>query len=38
MALNAVWHKAGYNIVCYDLRDHGISAQGSGGICGGLGY
>lgn len=31
-------HEAGYNIICYDLRNHGISAQGSGGMCGALGY
>ena len=31
-------HKAGYNIICYDLRNHGICAQGSGGTCGALGY
>lgn len=31
-------HEEGYNIICYDLRNHGISAQGSGGICGALGY
>jgi hypothetical protein len=31
-------HDAGYNIICYDLRNHGISASGSGGLCGALGY
>lgn len=31
-------HDAGYNIICYDLRNHGISSQGSGGLCGALGY
>ncbi|KAL7920890.1 Alpha/Beta hydrolase protein [Trichoderma austrokoningii] len=31
-------HDAGYNIICYDLRNHGISDQGSGGMCGALGY
>lgn len=30
-------HDAGFNIICYDLRNHGISAQGSGGVCGALG-
>jgi pimeloyl-ACP methyl ester carboxylesterase len=27
-------HDAGYNILCYDLRNHGRSSAGSGGICG----
>ncbi|KAI8939224.1 hypothetical protein NX059_005051 [Plenodomus lindquistii] len=31
-------HDAGYNVLCYDLRNHGISAAGSGGMCGALGY
>lgn len=31
-------HEAGYNIICYDLRNHGISAQGCGGMCGALEY
>ena len=31
-------HDAGYNIICYDLRNHGISSSGSGGLCGALGY
>ncbi|KAF4943760.1 hypothetical protein FGADI_13182 [Fusarium gaditjirri] len=31
-------HDAGYNIICYDLRNHGISDTGSGGMCGALGY
>lgn len=31
-------HDAGFNVLCYDLRNHGISAQGSGGTCGALGY
>lgn len=31
-------HDAGFNIITYDLRNHGISAQGSGGMCGALGY
>lgn len=31
-------HDAGYNIICYDLRNHGISDTGSGGLCGALGY
>ncbi|EHK42502.1 hypothetical protein TRIATDRAFT_34819 [Trichoderma atroviride IMI 206040] len=31
-------HDAGYNVICYDLRNHGISDQGSGGMCGALGY
>lgn len=31
-------HDAGFNIIAYDLRNHGISAQGSGGMCGALGY
>ncbi|RGP81341.1 esterase lipase [Fusarium longipes] len=31
-------HDAGYNIICYDLRNHGISSEGSGGTCGALGY
>ncbi|KAF2021094.1 alpha/beta-hydrolase [Aaosphaeria arxii CBS 175.79] len=31
-------HNAGYNVLCYDLRNHGISAAGSGGVCGALGY
>ncbi|KAJ4332255.1 hypothetical protein N0V95_009710, partial [Ascochyta clinopodiicola] len=31
-------HDAGYNIICYDLRNHGLSATGSSGVCGALGY
>lgn len=31
-------HEAGYNVFCYDLRNHGASAEGSGGVCGALGY
>ncbi|GJN72755.1 Esterase/lipase [Purpureocillium lilacinum] len=31
-------HDAGFNVICYDLRNHGISDQGSGGTCGALGY
>ncbi|OAA82459.1 Esterase/lipase [Akanthomyces lecanii RCEF 1005] len=31
-------HDAGFSIIAYDLRNHGISAQGSGGVCGALGY
>lgn len=31
-------HEAGYNIICYDLRNHGISDTGCGGMCGALGY
>ncbi|EXK81164.1 hypothetical protein FOQG_14409 [Fusarium oxysporum f. sp. raphani 54005] len=31
-------HDAGFNIICYDFRNHGISASGSGGLCGALGY
>ncbi|KAG9751917.1 alpha/beta-hydrolase, partial [Aureobasidium melanogenum] len=31
-------HDAGYNIICYDLRNHGLSDQGTGGMCGALGY
>lgn len=27
-------HDAGYNVLCYDLRNHGRSSAGSGGICG----
>ncbi|KAL2850626.1 alpha/beta-hydrolase [Aspergillus pseudoustus] len=29
-----VLHDAGYNVICYDLRNHGRSSTGSGGICG----
>lgn len=28
------WHEAGYNILCYDIRNHGMSGQGNGGIAG----
>ncbi len=31
-------HDVGFNIICYDLRNHGIGDQGSGGTCGALGY
>jgi pimeloyl-ACP methyl ester carboxylesterase len=31
-------HEAGFNVICYDLRNHGISDAGSGGMCGALGY
>lgn len=31
-------HEAGYHVICYDLRNHGISDTGCGGICGALGY
>ncbi|KAI7228686.1 alpha/beta-hydrolase [Hortaea werneckii] len=31
-------HEAGYNIICHDLRNHGISDTGCGGMCGALGY
>ncbi|WP_063063440.1 alpha/beta hydrolase family protein [Nocardia violaceofusca] len=27
-------HDAGYNILCYDIRNHGLSTQGNGGITG----
>ncbi|CAN3356439.1 hypothetical protein DICA4_C07932 [Diutina catenulata] len=26
-------HIAGYNVLCYDMRNHGRSAAGSGGLC-----
>ncbi|KAL3471622.1 alpha/beta-hydrolase [Aspergillus californicus] len=29
-----ILHDAGYNVLCYDLRNHGRSGAGSGGICG----
>ena len=31
-------HDAGYHIITYDLRNHGLSDQGTGGLCGALGY
>lgn len=31
-------HSVGFNIICYDIRNHGIGDQGSGGTCGALGY
>lgn len=31
-------HDAGFNIICYDLRNHGLSDAGTGGVCGALGY
>ncbi|KAF2864054.1 alpha/beta-hydrolase [Piedraia hortae CBS 480.64] len=31
-------HNAGYNIICYDIRNNGISDAGCGGINGGLGH
>jgi alpha-beta hydrolase superfamily lysophospholipase len=31
-------NEAGYHVIAYDLRNHGISSQGSGGVCGALGY
>lgn len=31
-------HDAGFNVICYGLRNHGISDTGSGGTCGALGY
>lgn len=27
-------HDAGYNVICYDMRNHGRSASGSGGLVG----
>ena len=30
-------HDAGHNIICYDLRSHGISVQDSSGLGGALG-
>jgi len=31
-------NEAGYHVIAYDLRNHGLSNQGSGGVCGALGY
>ncbi|RAH50702.1 alpha/beta hydrolase [Aspergillus brunneoviolaceus CBS 621.78] len=31
---NKALHDAGYNVLCYDLRNHGRSGAGSGGIVG----
>ena len=32
--IQAQLHKAGYNVLAYDMRNHGVSGEANGGICG----